>query len=58
MAGNQLADVQLEEQVELDKGIYGIINDKVQAKEWLTLNEAALLPNVSPLTLRRRTLAV
>jgi excisionase family DNA binding protein len=29
----------------------------VQAKEWLTLKEAALLLNVSPLTLRRWTLA-
>jgi excisionase family DNA binding protein len=29
----------------------------VQAKEWLTLKEAALLVNVSPLTLRRWTLA-
>jgi excisionase family DNA binding protein len=28
----------------------------IQAKEWLTLNEAALLLNVSPLTLRRWTL--
>lgn len=28
----------------------------VQAKEWLTLKEAALLLNVSPLTLRRWTL--
>jgi excisionase family DNA binding protein len=29
----------------------------IQAKEWLTLKEAALLLNVSPLTLRRRVLA-
>jgi excisionase family DNA binding protein len=29
----------------------------IQAKEWLTLKEAALLLNVSPLTLRRWTLA-
>lgn len=29
----------------------------LQAKEWLTLKEAALLLNVSPLTLRRWTLA-
>jgi excisionase family DNA binding protein len=29
----------------------------IQAKEWLTLVEAALLLNVSPLTLRRWTLA-
>lgn len=29
----------------------------IQAKEWLTLKEAALLMNVSPLTLRRWTLA-
>jgi excisionase family DNA binding protein len=29
----------------------------VQAKEWLTLKEAALLLNLSPLTLRRWTLA-
>jgi excisionase family DNA binding protein len=29
----------------------------VQAKEWLTLKEAALLLNVSPLTLRRWVLA-
>lgn len=29
----------------------------IQAKEWLTLNEAAILLNVSPLTLRRWTLA-
>jgi len=29
----------------------------VQAKEWLTLKEEALLLNVSPLTLRRWTLA-
>jgi hypothetical protein len=29
----------------------------IQAKEWLTLKEAALLLNVSPLTLRRCTLA-
>jgi excisionase family DNA binding protein len=29
----------------------------IQAKEWLTLIEAALLLNVSPLTLRRWTLA-
>jgi hypothetical protein len=29
----------------------------VQAKEWLTLKEAALVLNVSPLTLRRWTLA-
>ena len=29
----------------------------VQAKQWLTLKEAALLLNVSPLTLRRWTLA-
>jgi excisionase family DNA binding protein len=29
----------------------------VQAKEWLTLKEAAMLLNVSPLTLRRWTLA-
>jgi excisionase family DNA binding protein len=29
----------------------------VQAKEWLTLKEAALLLNVSPLTLRRWTIA-
>lgn len=28
----------------------------IQAKEWLTLKEAALLLNVSPLTLRRWTL--
>lgn len=28
----------------------------IQAKEWLTLNEAALLLNLSPLTLRRWTL--
>jgi excisionase family DNA binding protein len=29
----------------------------IQAKEWLTLKEAAILLNVSPLTLRRWTLA-
>ena len=29
----------------------------IQAKEWLTLKEAALLLNISPLTLRRWTLA-
>ena len=29
----------------------------IQAKEWLTLREAALLLNISPLTLRRWTLA-
>lgn len=29
----------------------------VQAKEWLTLREAALLLNVSPLTLRRWVVA-
>ena len=29
----------------------------IQAKEWLTLKEAALILNVSPLTLRRWTLA-
>lgn len=29
----------------------------IQAKEWLTLKEAALLLNVSPLTLRRWTLS-
>jgi excisionase family DNA binding protein len=29
----------------------------IQAKEWLTLKEAALLLNVSPLTLRRWVLA-
>jgi excisionase family DNA binding protein len=29
----------------------------IQAKEWLTLKDAALLLNVSPLTLRRWTLA-
>ena len=29
----------------------------IQAKEWLTLKEAALVLNVSPLTLRRWTLA-
>ena len=29
----------------------------IEAKEWLTLKEAALLLNVSPLTLRRWTLA-
>jgi excisionase family DNA binding protein len=29
----------------------------IQVKEWLTLKEAALLLNVSPLTLRRWTLA-
>jgi len=29
----------------------------IQTKEWLTLKEAALLLNVSPLTLRRWTLA-
>lgn len=29
----------------------------LQAKEWLTLKEAALLLNVSPLTLRRWVLA-
>ena len=29
----------------------------IQAKDWLTLKEAALLLNVSPLTLRRWTLA-
>jgi excisionase family DNA binding protein len=29
----------------------------IQAKEWLTLKEAALLLNLSPLTLRRWTLA-
>jgi excisionase family DNA binding protein len=29
----------------------------IQAKEWLTLRDAALLVNVSPLTLRRWTLA-
>ncbi len=29
----------------------------IQAKEWLTLKEAALLVNVSPLTLRRWVLA-
>jgi excisionase family DNA binding protein len=29
----------------------------IQAREWLTLKEAALLLNVSPLTLRRWTLA-
>jgi hypothetical protein len=29
----------------------------IQAKEWLTLKEAALLLNVSPLTLRRWALA-
>jgi excisionase family DNA binding protein len=29
----------------------------IQAKEWLTLREAAFLLNVSPLTLRRWTLA-
>lgn len=29
----------------------------IQAKEWLTLKKAALLLNVSPLTLRRWTLA-
>ncbi len=29
----------------------------IQAKEWLTLKEAALLFNVSPLTLRRWVLA-
>src|SRR5258708_15832818 len=29
----------------------------IQAKEWLTLKEAAFLLNVSPLTLRRWTLA-
>jgi excisionase family DNA binding protein len=29
----------------------------IQANEWLTLKEAALLLNVSPLTLRRWTLA-
>jgi len=29
----------------------------MQAKEWLTLKEAAILLNVSPLTLRRWTLA-
>jgi excisionase family DNA binding protein len=28
----------------------------IQAKEWLTLKEAALLLNISPLTLRRWTL--
>lgn len=30
---------------------------EIQAKEWLALKEAALLLNVSPLTLRRWTLA-
>jgi excisionase family DNA binding protein len=29
----------------------------IQAKDWLTLKEAALLLNVTPLTLRRWTLA-
>lgn len=29
----------------------------IQAKEWLTLKEAAMLLNVSPLTLRRWVLA-
>jgi excisionase family DNA binding protein len=37
--------------------ITGEVLKAIQAKEWLTLKEAALLLNVSPLTLRRWVLA-
>jgi excisionase family DNA binding protein len=41
--------------------LFAFINEDeiraIQAKEWLTLKETALLLNVSPLTLRRWTLA-
>lgn len=46
--------------VKLKPGVFITEEEQVraiQAKEWLTLMEAALLLNVSPLTLRRWVLA-
>jgi excisionase family DNA binding protein len=51
--------VELETEVKRKPGAY-ITEEEVrviQAKEWLTLKEAALQLNVSPLTLRRWVLA-
>jgi len=56
--GKTISRAKLETEVKRKPNAY--ITEQVrviQAKEWLTLREAALLLNVSPLTLRRWTLA-
>jgi excisionase family DNA binding protein len=57
--GQVISRAKLETEVKKKPETY-ITEDQVktiQAKEWLTLKEAAPLLNVSPLTLRRWTLA-